>query len=208
MNTTTNFDFSSIPSTKPASYKQVKFRAGNVAVALLFNKLGLIPETGLKATNYKLFSQMGMALQTATVNKPLTHGDIQEMGKNPAKFAKIFHAAFQELFLTPSGLEKLLKSDKVPAAKIKKAIKAYSEITGKEVATVAVRKSTADDKATIAVKESKTPKNLNSVAGVAREITELSKTPKTPKNLNSVASIEREIDKLYLMMERLSLKNS
>lgn len=188
MNTTTNFDFSSIPATKPASYKQVKFRAGNVAVALLFNKLGLIPETGLKATNYKLFSQMGMALQTAAADKPLTHGDIQEMGKHPAKFSKIFHAAFQELFLSPSGLEKLLTQDKVPAAKIKKAVNAYSKITGKETAKIAVRKSTADDdKATVVVKESKTPK-----------------TPKTPKTLDTVAGIEREIDKLYLMMERLS----
>jgi len=184
MNTKTNFDFTSIPSTKLASYKQVKFRAGNVAVALLFNKLGLIPETGLKATNYKLFSQMPMAIKTATEEKPLTHGDIQEMGKNPAKFSKIFHAAFQELFLTPNGLEKLLTQDKVPAAKIKKAVNAYSKITGKKMATVAVRKRTEDDSVTVETKPKKQSKQSESKPLTAAEI-------------------QRQIDKLFLALEQL-----
>jgi hypothetical protein len=196
MNTTTNFDFSTLPSTKLATDSQIKFRAGNLAIALLFSKLGLKPKTNVRenfpATNGRFFIQMMMSIKTATEEKPLTHGQIQEMGKNPAKFAKVFGAAFKELRLSPSGLEKLLTQDKVPAAKITKAVKAYSEITGKEVSKVVVRKSTADDdKATVVVKESKTPK-----------------TPKTPKTLDTVASIEREIDKLYLMMERLSQQES
>ena len=198
------FNYDSIPAECPATHKQVKHRAGNFAKEVLLSELGLGGML-VKATNYRLFKQMGMALQTATSKKPLTHGDIQAMGRDASKYLEVFAAAYRELYLTPEQLAGLLKQDKVPAAKAKKAITAYSKLTGKKMTTVNVRKRTDNDKETIAVKESKTPKNLDSVAGISREISELSKTP---KNLNSVASIEREIDKLYLMMERLSEQNS
>jgi len=188
MNDTTTFDFTTLPSTKLATDAQIKFRAGNLAIALLFSKLGLKPKTNVredfKATNGRFFIQMFMSLKASNKEKPLTHGQIQEMDKNPAKFSKIFHAAFKELRLSPSGLEKLLKQDKVPAAKITKAVKAYSEMTGKEATTVAVREKVADDSVTVETKPKKQSKQSESKPLTAAEI-------------------QRQIDKLFLALEQL-----
>tara|TARA_R110002020_G_C16108139_1_gene759270 strand:+ start:218 stop:775 length:558 start_codon:yes stop_codon:yes gene_type:complete len=184
MSNTTTFDFTTLPSTKLATDSQIKFRAGNLAIALLFSKLGLKPKTNVRenfpATNGRFFIQMMMSIKTATEEKPLTHGQIQEMDKNPAKFSKIFHAAFKELRLSPSGLEKLLTQDKVPAAKIAKAVKAYCELTGKEATTVAVREKVADDSVKVETKPTKS-KEKPLTAG----------------------EIQRQIDKLFLALEQL-----
>jgi hypothetical protein len=196
MNTTTTFDFSTLPSTKLATDSQLKFRAGNLAIALLFSKLGLKPKTNVredfKATNSRFFNQMMMSLKTSTEEKPLTHGQIQEMDKNPAKFSKIFHAAFKELRLSPSGLEKLLKQDKVAAAKITKAVKAYCELTGKEATSVAVREKVADDSVTVETK----PKKSTKMATVLDEIY-------SEEEPLTAAEIQRQIDKLFLALEKL-----
>ena len=181
-NNSVSFDFASIPATKPASYKQIKYRAGNVAVALLFSKLGLIPEK-VKATNYKLFSQMGMAIQTAAANKPLTHGDIQEMSTNPKKFNDIFIAAFRELFLSSDELGRLLLKDGLSPAKSKKVVSIFAAITGKEL---------PETPAKISVKTSR--KNAKTVS-----VKTTSKKPQT------VSEIDRQIEQLMILRDEADM---
>ena len=144
------FNYDSIPADRPATHKQVKHRAGNIAKEVLLSELGLGGML-VKATNYRLFKQMGMALQTATAQRPLTHGDIQAMGRDASKYLEVFAAAYRELYLTPEELTGLLKQDKVPAAKAKKAVTAYSKLTGKKVV---VREKTTDESASVSTKMS------------------------------------------------------
>ena len=101
----------------------------------------------------------------------------------------MFAAAYLELYLTPEELTGLLKQDKVSAAKSKKAVTAYSKLTGQKVATkqkasVVVREKTTDDEsATVETKAAKPAKQ-------------------------SVAAVEAQIDKLYLLLEQLQEQQS
>lgn len=140
------FNYDSIPAERPATRKQVTQRAANIAKEVLLSELGL-GDMLVKATNYRLFKQMGMALHTATASKPLTHGDIQAMGRDASKYLEVFGAAYRALYLSPEQLAGLLRDDKVPATQAKKAISAYSKLTGKKV--VVRKKTTADESATV-----------------------------------------------------------
>lgn len=129
-NSKNTFDFNSIPAERPASYKQIQYRVGNPAVAYLFKLLGLNDD--MKATNYRLFKQMPMAIQTATIEKPLTNGDIRAIDKGLTKavFA-IFDLAFRELYLEPNDLSNLLFKDGLSAKEVVAVISKYCTITGK-----------------------------------------------------------------------------
>jgi len=183
-----NFDFSSISATKAATFNQIKFRAGNIGVALLFSDLGL-KNVGLKSTNYRLFKQMGKSIETATMDKPLTHGDIQEMGTNPAKFSDIFREAFKHLLLKSDELVKLLQQDKVSEAKIKKVILKFNKLKGltdeksKKSTTIQTRKITKKEPVKISTKPTKSNNSES-------------------KPLTA-AQIQRQIDKLFLALEQL-----
>ena len=143
------FDYNSIPAEKPASFKQIKYRVGNLAVAYLLNELGLNADKH-KATNYKLFSQMGMALKTATLESPFTNGDVREMDSGcRAKHYKLFQLAYAELFCSSKELEALLLKDGLTPAKTKTTLKKWCKLTGKDmpVLTTTTRKKTEDDTA-------------------------------------------------------------
>ena len=129
-NNTTPFDYSKLDSAKPATYNQLKFRVGNVATAVLFSRLDLTRDN-FKRANRKIFTQMASALQTATIEKPLTNADIQlvDAGKID-KYLPIFERAFTELYCTADELHKLLIKDGLSAKKADIAAGKYTLING------------------------------------------------------------------------------
>ena len=86
-NSENTFDFSSIPAERPASWNQLKYRIGNIAVAYLFSLLGL-KSGAYESTNGRFFNQMGSALKTATLNNPLNNGDVRAIDKGLTKTHK------------------------------------------------------------------------------------------------------------------------
>tara|TARA_R110002167_G_scaffold6089_7_gene27777 strand:- start:83 stop:799 length:717 start_codon:yes stop_codon:yes gene_type:complete len=117
-NNSAPFDFSTLDSAKPATYNQIKFRIGNVATAVLFSRLDLNRDN-FKSANRKIFTQMASALQTATIEKPLTNADIQAIDAtgDVTKYRAIFERAFAELYCTSEELHKLLIKDGLSAKK-------------------------------------------------------------------------------------------
>jgi len=155
---TTPFDYSTLDSAKPATYNQLKFRVGNVATAVLFSRLDLNRDN-FKSANRKIFTQMASALQTATIEKPLTNADLQAIDAtgDVTKYRPIFERAFTELYCTPEELHKLLIKDGLSAKKATAAAYAYTILHGDiplvetvtvESETKTAKKSTAKKSAT------------------------------------------------------------
>jgi len=128
---TTPFDYSTLDSAKPATYNQLKFRIGNVATAVLFSRLDLNRDN-FKSANRKIFTQMASALQTATIEKPLTNADIQAIEEtgDVSKYQPIFERAFTELYCTSEELHKLLIKDGLSAKKADVATNKYTLLHG------------------------------------------------------------------------------
>ena len=130
-NNSAPFDFSTLDSAKPATYNQIKFRIGNVATAVLFSRLDLNRDN-FKSANRKIFTQMASALQTATIEKPLTNADIQSIDAtgDVTKYRAMFERAFTELYCTSDELHKLLIKDGLSAKKADVATNKYTMLHG------------------------------------------------------------------------------
>ena len=130
-NNSAPFDFSTLDSAKPATYNQIKFRIGNVATAVLFSRLDLNRDN-FKSANRKIFTQMASALQTATIDKPLTNADIQAIDStgDVTEYRVMFERAFTELYCTSEELHKLLIKDGLSAKKADVATNKYTMLHG------------------------------------------------------------------------------
>ena len=130
-NNSAPFDFSTLDSAKPATYNQIKFRIGNVATAVLFSRLDLNRDN-FKSANRKIFTQMASALQTATIDSPLTNADIQAIDStgDVTKYRAMFERAFTELYCTSDELHKLLIKDGLSAKKADVATNKYTMLHG------------------------------------------------------------------------------
>mgnify|MGYP003680755361 FL=1 len=177
-----NFDFNSIPAEKPASWNQLKSRVGNPATDYLFNQLGLNGDrTQYKSTNGKLFNQMGSAIKTATIKKPLNNGDVRAIAKGLTKAYKdIFNNAFKELYLEANDLGNLLLKDGLTAKEAQKVVVKYCAITGK----TAVEKSVK----VTARKKVKSDKSFKVLTG--KELTPEQIADKMAKLLEQVAILD------------------
>ena len=214
----TPFDYSTLDSAKPATYNQIKFRIGNVATAVLFSRLDLNRDN-FKSANRKIFTQMASALQTATIDSPLTNADIQAIDStgDVTKYRAMFERAFTELYCTADELHKLLIKDGLSAKKATAAAYAYTILHGDIPLVETVEaKAKAKAKAMIAKAKAKTPTaaNITKAKAEAKVITARVKA-KPPKartvevqtrasltddqRADAIATLQQRLDELLAM---------
>ena len=195
---TTPFDYSKLDSSKPATYNQLKFRVGNVATAILFSRLDLNRDN-FKSANRKIFTQMASALQTATIEKPLTNADIQAINAtgDVTKYRPIFERAFTELYCTPEELHKLLIKDGLSTKNADIAAGKYTLLHGDIplVETVEAKpkaKAKAKAKAVTARAKAKPPKSKTVEVKTRAALTD-------DQRADAIATLQQRLDELLAM---------